>query len=568
MNPIIPRPALPADFVPTIAYPATPRPEQLQRCKMALVRGSGGHSTGEVECLLRGRLRIVALLMFGSFALLTVKYLLDPDHALAPCPVQQALQGLTVVLMGGLAILLWSRAPIPLPRLRLLELVMFGAPAALFAWIQYAWFHEGRLLDCANLGVGTMAIYHLAAFGASVRWFALIVVYGTFIPNTWRRCALVAGTLALIPVGITAVAVVARPDIRPHLVSALTDQSFMMAIGFAIALFGSYKIHELEQEAKEMRQLGQYRLKRRLGAGGMGEVYLAEHMLLRRPCALKLIRPEQAGNPANLSRFEREVRASATLTHLNTIEIYDYGHTADGTFYYVMEYLPGLSLEELVTRQGPLPPARAVHFLRQVCGALREAHSIGLIHRDIKPSNIFATERGGVFDVAKLLDFGLVQSVEFDSRQAKLTVQGTILGSPPYMSPEQAAGKTDLDARTDIYSLGAVAYFLLTGQPPFVRDTAMQVLLAHVYEPAPPLSELRPDVPADLQAVVLRCLEKDPAKRFPDAASLEKALAACECAGRWTEEMAAAAWRNLPEPTTDGDISDQPTVAAAPVVAG
>jgi serine/threonine-protein kinase len=300
----------------------------------------------------------------------------------------------------------------------------------------------------------------------------------------------------------------------------------------------------------------------------MGEVYLAEHMLLRRPCALKLIRPEQAGNPANLSRFEREVRASATLTHPNTIEIYDYGHTADGTFYYVMEYLPGLSLEELVTRQGPLPPARAVHFLRQVCGALREAHSIGLIHRDIKPSNIFATERGGVLDVAKLLDFGLVQSVEFDSRQAKLTVQGTILGSPPYMSPEQAAGKTDLDARTDIYSLGAVAYFLLTGQPPFVRDTAMQVLLAHVYEPAPPLSELRPDVPADLQAVVLRCLEKDPAKRFPDAASLEKALAACECAGRWTEEMAAAAWRNLPEPTTDGDISDQPTVAAAPVVAG
>jgi serine/threonine-protein kinase len=449
----------------------------------------------------------------------------------------------------------------------LIEFLIFASPAAFFCFVQYAWFHEDRVLMAGITDDNALAVYHLAAFGISVRWFALIVLYGTFIPNTWRRCALVVGIMALIPVGMTGLSLFLKPEVRPHLSGALVDETIMMGIAFTIALFGSYKIHELEKEAKEMRQLGQYRLKRRLGEGGMGEVYLAEHMLLRRPCAVKLIRPEQAGNPANLSRFEREVRSTATLTHWNTVEIYDFGNAADGTFYYVMEYLPGQSLEDLVTQQGPLPAERAIHFLRQVCGPLREAHSIGLIHRDIKPSNIFASERGGVFDVAKLLDFGLVQSLDFGEQDRKLTIQGTILGSPPYMSPEQAAGKTNLDGRTDIYSLGAVAYFLLTGQPPFPRDTAMQMLLAHAYEKPVPLMEMRPGVPADLQAVVLRCLEKDPAKRFPDAGSLEKALAACEVASRWNEEMAASAWQRHTEERLAVAVHNQATIAAEPVVA-
>ena len=186
----------------------------------------------------------------------------------------------------------------------------------------------------------------------------------------------------------------------------------------------------------------------------MGEVYLAEHVLLRRPCALKLIRPERAGDPKNLRRFEREVQATATLTHPNTVQVYDYGHTDDGTFYYVMEYLPGLTLEELVKRHGPLPPARAIHFLRQVCGALEEAHAVGLIHRDIKPGNVIVCERGGVHDVAKLLDFGLVLSPVSEADGEKLTQDGAIAGTPAYMSPEQAGGQDDVDARSDIYSLG------------------------------------------------------------------------------------------------------------------
>jgi serine/threonine-protein kinase len=552
---------------PTVAYPGGNGTAggRLPRCKVDLVRGSGVHSVGELECILRGRLRIASLILVGGFVVFLIKGLFDQQHLLGPCPVERALHLVALGIEAALAGLLWTGWPLAVRRLRLVELAMFGTAAAFFSWGQYAWFHEGRVLGCASVLDDPLTVYHLAAFTASMRWFVLIVMYGTFIPNTWRRCAAVAGTLALVPLALTAAALLANPAARPHLAAVLVDQTLMLLIAFAIALFGSYKINELQQEAMEMRQLGQYRLKRRLGAGGMGEVYLAEHVLLRRPCAVKLIRPEQAGNPANLSRFEREVQASATLTHWNTIEIYDYGHAADGTFYYVMEYLPGMSLEELVAREGPLPPERAVHFLRQVCGALREAHGIGLIHRDIKPSNIFATQRGGVHDVAKLLDFGLVQSLDFGGPEAKLTLQGTILGSPPFMSPEQAAGKTSLDGRTDIYSLGAVAYFLLTGQAPFVRDTAMQMLLAHAYEPVKPPAELRPDVPADLQEVVLRCLEKAPEKRYPSATALEEALAACACAGRWTEERAEAAWRSQGMDRPVLDVSTQPTVAAAPL---
>jgi serine/threonine-protein kinase len=241
----------------------------------------------------------------------------------------------------------------------------------------------------------------------------------------------------------------------------------------------------------------------------------------------------------------------ATLTHPNTVEIYDYGHADDGTFYYVMEYLPGQNLEHLVSYYGPLSPARAIHLLIQVCRALREAHNAGLLHRDLKPSNIIACERGGVFDVAKLLDFGLVHTTGTQKNDGRLTHHGTIIGSPPYMSPEQAAGKTELDPRSDIYSLGAVAYFLLTGQPPFVRETAMMMLMAHAYEPVVPLTDVRPEVPADLQAVVLRCLEKDPADRYADARSLEQALADCEAADQWTEEQAAAWWREHPTAALD-----------------
>jgi serine/threonine-protein kinase len=224
------------------------------------------------------------------------------------------------------------------------------------------------------------------------------------------------------------------------------------------------------------------------------------------------------------------------------VQIYDYGHAADGTFYYAMEYLPGLNLHELVKRIGPLLPGRAVHLLRQVCAALREAHAVGLIHRDIKPSNIIVCERGGIPDVAKLLDFGLVQTIDPDGQKEKLTQEGTVAGTPAYMSPEHASGRDPVDARSDIYSLGAVAYFLLTGRPPFQRNNAIGVIVAHLHEPVRRLTDVRPGLPADLEAVVLQCLEKDPARRFVDAQSLERALASCAAASEWTEGDARRWW--------------------------
>ena len=290
-------------------------------------------------------------------------------------------------------------------------------------------------------------------------------------------------------------------------------------------VFGVDLIGSLRREAFEARQLGQYKLTRRIGAGGMGEVYLAEHQLLKRPCVVKLIRPDKTGNPQVLARFQREVRATAKLSHWNTVEIFDYGCTADGTFYYVMEYLPGMSLGELVERFGPLPPERVIYLLRQACDALGEAHAAGLIHRDIKPGNIFVAQRGGVYDVAKLLDFGLVKPLwDEEDEPGHLTAEGTITGSPLFMSPEQALGEAKPDGRSDIYSLGAVGYYLLTGHPPFEGDKPIKVIFAHAHEPVVPPSSLARTIPADLERVILRCLAKNPADRFPDAASLEAAL--------------------------------------------
>jgi eukaryotic-like serine/threonine-protein kinase len=522
--------------------PPTPKPEK-GRCRLAMAGSSGPHYTQEVASLLRRRLRIAAFIMLAGFSTFLVRAYVEHPADMLYRPLDLGVFTAVVALMAAVTTLVASRIPLCFRTLRLLELTLFGAAGAYFAWVQIVVYQNGRIVEWAQADhVGS--VLRLAAGSHGLRWFTLIVVYGTFIPNTWRRCAIIVSIMAITPLVITAAGCWHCTIQGPHVPYALFDLITLMAVGAAIAVFGSYKLGALEQQAFEARRLGQYVLRRKLGSGGMGEVYLGEHMLLRRSCAIKLIRGDQAGDPTNLSRFEREVQAMATLTHWNTVEIYDYGRAEDGTFYYVMEYLPGLSLQQLVEQYGPLSPERTVHFLRQICAALQEAHSIGLIHRDIKPSNVIVCERGGVYDVAKLLDFGLVHGLgpALGKNADRLTVQGTILGSPPYMSPEQASGK-DADARTDIYSLGVVAYFLLGGQAPFVRDSAMEMLMCHVYEPVPPLTDLRPDVPADLLEVVMRCLEKNPTKRFADVESLEHSLAQCQCADRWLRSEAAAWWK-------------------------
>jgi serine/threonine-protein kinase len=366
------------------------------------------------------------------------------------------------------------------------------------------------------------------------------------VPETPRRHAGLVGICAVAAMALTAYLGLSDPVFRPYFGVMLALMAFWMTLASTVGIFGSYKLAELRQQVHEAQDVGQYRLIRKIGAGNMGEVYLAEHLLLRQPCAIKLIRPDRAADAATLSRFEREVQTTSSLTHWNTVRIYDYGYTEEGLFYYVMEYLAGWTLEELVQRHGPLPPARAIHLLRQVCAALREAHAIGLVHRDIKPANIISCLRGGVPDVAKMLDFGLVRHSGAPGHDALVTAPGSLTGTPAYMSPEQAGGQPDLDARSDIYSLGAVAYYLVTGQPPFVRDTPMRVLMAHMHESPRPPSLLRPDLPADLEAVIVRCISKDPGARYADVSELDRALAGCEASGQWTEAEAEAWWGSQP----------------------
>jgi serine/threonine-protein kinase len=512
------------------------------RCRFAKGTGAGAGFTDEMSCLLRTRLRLAILVLLTAFILYFARNLLLQGFAFEH-RLWLFFDAAEIAVMAVVSAFLWSRRPLSMKTLRILELTIFGSIAAFFAWMQFDTYHNGTVLHSVVKGE-EVGIFRLAGLAATLRWFLIIVLYGTFIPNTWKRCAAVVGSMAIIPIGLMIVGSLLDPAVGPYILSALPDTAILMGVAVAIAVFGSHKIRELQEQAHEAQRLGQYRLKEILGFGGMGAVYLAEHVMLRRPCAIKLIRADQAGDPKTLLRFEREVRATATLTHWNTVEIFDFGHSDDGTFYYVMEYLPGMNLEDLIDQHGPMPPERAVHFLRQVCQALREAHGIGLIHRDIKPSNIFACERGKVYDVAKLLDFGLVKSVGLSSDGVSLTQEGSFAGSPAFMSPEQAAGRPQLDARSDIYNVGAVAYFLITGKLLFERESPLQMLHAHAYEPIAPLHEFQDEVPADLQRVIMRCLEKDADRRYQDAMSLERDLAACECAGQWTAERAEDWWRD------------------------
>ena len=278
------------------------------------------------------------------------------------------------------------------------------------------------------------------------------------------------------------------------------------AVSLAIATVGSRVIFGLRTEAARVRRLGQYMLERQIGAGGMGVVYRASHAMLRRPTAIKLLPPDRAGE-ASLARFEREVQITAQLSHPNTVAIYDYGRTPDGLFYYAMEYLDGINLEELVRLHGPQPAGRVLAILDQVCGALAEAHERGLVHRDIKPANIILTERGGEPDVAKVVDFGLVKPIVADDPRVTVSMPGVLTGTPLYMSPESLRASDGSDPRGDLYALGAVGYFLITGHTVFDAGSIAEILGHHLHtDPVPPSQRLGRPVPADLETVLMQCL--------------------------------------------------------------
>lgn len=313
-------------------------------------------------------------------------------------------------------------------------------------------------------------------------------------------------------------------------------------------------------------ELGQYQVTKKLGEGGMGAVYLATHRMMRREVAVKLITGK--ADPESLARFEREVQLCSTLTHPNTIQIFDYGRTDEGVFYYAMELLRGIDLEDVVGHYGPLPPARVIHLLVQACGSLAEAHDHHLIHRDIKPANLFLCERGGEVDVVKVLDFGLVKDTEVQT--ANVTREDVISGTPQYLAPEIARQAKDVDGRSDLYSLACVGYFLLTSHCVFEHENPMQMVIDHMNTaPVPPSTRAKQPIPADLEAVVMRCLAKDPAQRFSTARALAEALLACGAAEGWNQAQARAWWteRKLPKPLAAGVPTTSriaPTIAVVP----
>jgi eukaryotic-like serine/threonine-protein kinase len=508
------------------------------RCPgVALVEGSGPQLRTETTHLLRTRLRAAALLMFAGLGAFFVWGLLNAPSRGRPSDAVFAFHLATVLVQGAASALLYRKCPITLQKLWFYEILIFGMPIGFLICIQYWSF-----MHWADRG---MIPSPLAA------WLMLMFTYALFIPNTWRRAAIIQALIAICPLTLILVVSSQSPIVAQRLQSYggfFSEMLLMMVIGWSSSVYGTYLIGSLRRQAFEAKQLGQYRLQRLLGSGGMGEVYLAEHQLMKRPVAIKVIRPNKAQDPQAIARFEREVRATAKLSHWNTIEIFDYGSTDDGTFYYVMEYLPGLSLGELVERHGPLSPGRVIYLLQQTCDALGEAHAVGLIHRDLKPGNIFAAQRGGIYDVAKLLDFGLAKPILGGGPDINLTQEGFITGSPLFMSPEQATGDREPDARSDIYSLGAVAYYLLTGSPPFPGDKPIQVIMAHAQQEVVPPSRLRPEIPADLDAVVLRCLAKNPDNRYSDAESLARALEQCDAATHWSRAKAAQWWQEHESP--------------------
>jgi serine/threonine-protein kinase len=491
-----------------------------------------------------------------------------------------------LIISGSFFVAGWLMAPFygdrvtawQAPALHLANLVLLAA-----TWLVCRRGQRSRpQLDLLDAGV---LILLCLGFGVQVLWshpdlvarfrFSQLLVLMTvlvgraiFVPSTSHRTLWLSLAAAAPFIGSNALTLQGASGGAALMGTLdLTWSLIWSATAIAIASVTSAVIYGLRQDVREAQRLGQYTLRERLGAGGMGVVYKASHAMLRRPTAVKLLRPEKSGD-VSIRRFEREVQLTASLTHPNTIAIYDYGRTPDGIFYYAMEYLDGIDLAVLVREEGPQPPARVRSILVQVSGALSEAHGVGLIHRDIKPANIILCQRGGVYDVAKVLDFGLVKDLEAGPGPG-LTNVDMIAGTPQYLAPEAITSPQQVDARADIYAVGAVAYFLLTGKPVFEGGTAVEVCSHHLHTaPERPSERLGRSVPEDLEKLILACLAKDPVDRPQTAAGLAQSLLDCRGLGTWDTGSAAEWWRDLGNAILEardrdvaGDIESAPTLS-------
>ena len=382
-------------------------------------------------------------------------------------------------------------------------------------------------------------------------WVAVwTVLFTVVVPTRPRRAGLAAlASVSSVPVIVGLMLVFGSKSFQPDPGQFFFWFVFPYLLVAGMAYVGSRVVYGLGREVRRARELGSYRLEEKLGQGGMGEVWRARHRLLARPAAIKLIRPSLTRDATRgvaddaVRRFEREAQVIAGLRSPHTVDLFDYGVAADGTFYYVMELLEGLDADTLLRRFGPTPADRAVYLLRQVCHSLSEAASCGVVHRDIKPANIFLCRYGEEFDFVKVLDFGIVKAPRDGVDGGPLqTRENAVHGTPAFIAPEQAMG-TALDGRADIYATGCVAYWLLTGQFVFTADTQMGLLLQHAQAPpVPPSSRTDQPIPAALDDLVLSCLAKDPAKRPQSARELSERLAAVDGATGWTQDRAREWW--------------------------
>jgi eukaryotic-like serine/threonine-protein kinase len=375
-----------------------------------------------------------------------------------------------------------------------------------------------------------------------------IVFFILVVPNTLGKTTLATLTSALMgPVSLVVAGYANNyPAPPPHLFFIVWFPNFLIAV-FAIIM--SRFIYSLGTDVSKAREMGSYKLVELLGRGGMGEVWRAEHRMLRRPAAIKLIPPEVLGatdadgRAMAKRRFEREAQATAMLSSPHTIGLYDFGVTDDGAFFYVMELLRGIDLATLVDKYGPVPAERAIHFLNQICISLEEAHTSGLVHRDIKPANIYACRYGLDYDFVKVLDFGVVKSSGAFMSTA-ITATAVTAGTPAFMAPEIALGNQVIDGRADIYAAGCVGYWLLTGQLVFEEETPVATMLAHAHKnPVPPSQRTEIEVPHALEEVILACLEKDPQRRPARAVEIVQRLSQCGVRYSWTQTRAEKWWR-------------------------
>ena len=402
--------------------------------------------------------------------------------------------------------------------------------------------------DIAVTRAWTGALTPAAWYGLLPSECVLIVAYPLVVPNSPGKvllASLLAASLGPATVIVSAAlggTVLERPAV-------FATYFLVSTYACAVAAYvGSRVVHRVGMRLKQARAIGSYELVEKIGEGGMGEVWRAKHRLLVRPAAVKLIRADvlgtsQGGDTEAVRRFEREAQETAALRSVHTIDVYDFGITEDGDFYYVMELLDGISLEQFVQTYGPMEPARVVHVLRQVCHSLAEAHARGLVHRDIKPANIFVCRLGPDDDFIKVLDFGLVKHAAPAATATPLTVPGIVAGTPAFMAPEIALAQPEIDGRADLYSLGCVAYYLLTGHFVFAAETLLAAALAHVNDqPAPPSARSPFQIPAHLEALILQCLAKDPGERPASAVDLANRLAGTVPQDAWTADAAHAWW--------------------------